>query len=66
MYKVTDRVVRQWCEAGSIKATIVGQRGEWRILGSQFTAGSGDVQRLLETVTQINSRFRGEELDDYE
>ena len=66
MYRVTDRVVRKWCEAGYVKATRVGPRGEWRILRSQFAAGPAEVRKLLDTVTRINSRFQGEEIDDYE
>lgn len=66
MYQVSDRVVRKWCETGRIQATRVGDRGEWRILRSQFAAGPEEVQGLLDTVTQINRRFEGEEIDDYE
>ncbi len=66
MYRVTDRVVRKWCEAGHIKATRVGPRGEWRVLRSQFTAGPEAVRRLLDAATRINGRFQGEEIDGYE
>lgn len=66
MYRVSVSVVRRWCQAGRLKTTRNGLRGPWRILRSQFTAGPEEVQRLLDTVTRINSRFQGEEIDDYE
>ncbi len=66
MYRVTDRVVRKWCEAGHLQAERVGPRGEWRILRSQFSAGPVEVRKLLETAARINRRFEGEEIDDYE
>ena len=66
MFQVSDRVVRKWCETGRLKATRIGDRGEWHIHRSQFAAGPEEVRHLLDTVTRINSRFQGEEIDDYE
>lgn len=65
IFRVPNRVVRKWCRVGLIWATRVGQRGPWRILRSQFSVGPEEVQRLLDTVARINSRFE-DDLDEDE
>lgn len=66
MFGVTERAVRKWCRRGTLKAVQPGgPRGDWRIPRSQFAASPEEVRVLLETVSDINRRFKGE-VDDYE
>jgi excisionase family DNA binding protein len=64
MYQVSDRVVRKWCESGRLRAARVGEKGEWKIFRSQFSAGPEEVRALVDTLSSINKRFEKEEEED--
>lgn len=64
-FQVSDRMVRKWCEKGTIQA-LQTPGGAWRIYVSQFPDLS-KVEGFQKAADKINERFREyPEIDDFE